>query len=192
MARDTYAVALREATRYGIDEGLVRAEHGLALLIALDDPGAGLRLCERALTGWRRLGYGNRLIVGLICTARVAMLAGAAPTAAALIGEAVEAIAKVGYRQPLGRVVETAAVHALDTGDTASAALLAGAAGCRFLTPRWFVPIDADKRFARAAEADPDWAIGTAAGASMTDDAVMALVRQVCRVAEATGKGTGR
>lgn len=189
VARDTYAIALREAGRHGIDEGLVRAEHGMALLTALDDPSAGLDLCERALSGWRRLGYGNRLIVGLICSARVAVLAGESSTTAALTGEAIEAIAMVGYRQPLGRAVETAAVHALDTGDTTSAALLAGAAGCRFLTPRWFVSIGAEQRFAHARDADPDWEVGLAAGASMTDDAVMALVRQVCQVAARAATG---
>jgi tetratricopeptide (TPR) repeat protein len=179
-ARDAFAVAIRSATQRRIEEGLVRAEHGLALLGAVDDPEASLDACQRALEKWRRLGLGNRLILGLVCTARVAVRTGDTDQAVTLLDEAIDAMVKVGWRQPLGRLLETAAVCALMTGDRSDAAVLAGAASAQFPTPRWYVPIDEERRLSAARADDPaGWDEGLAAGRALDEAEVIALTRQL-------------
>jgi predicted ATPase/DNA-binding SARP family transcriptional activator len=179
IARDAYELAVLHATASGIEEGLIRAENGRALLDATADPARVLAQCTRALAAWKELGHGNRLIMSLVSAARVALLAGEPATAASLNSEAADAMEHVGWRQPLGRLLETAAVHALDTGDRARAALLRGGATSRFLTPRWFVPIGAPERFTAARAAEPaEWDLGVAAGASMADGALLELTRR--------------
>jgi predicted ATPase/DNA-binding SARP family transcriptional activator len=178
IAEETYALAAELAKGHLIDEGWVRALHGQAVMTALEDPALGLARCQETLVEWRRLGHGNRLIVALVSTARVALRAGEACTSAALLDEAIDVMTHVGWGQPLGRLLETTAVAAVESGSPSTAALLAGAASQRFLTPRWFVPIDADRRLEQGRSTDRTaWDLGLAAGAMMSDRAVMDLAR---------------
>ncbi len=92
--------------------------------------------------------------------------------------EAATAIGQVGWRQPLGRLLETAAVSAQHTGNLPLAARLAGAADARFRTPRWYVPLDEAACLAAARALDPaTWEREAAAGRRLTDGEVMALLR---------------
>jgi len=181
-ARAAFSVAITAADEHHIDEGLVRARNGLAVLDAPDDPSSSLQLSQELLTDWRRLGQGNRLIMSLVAAARVAVLAGDTATMSQLITEALDAIAAVGWRQPLGRLIETSAVAAIHRDDTAVAAVLAGAASNRFLTPRWFVPLAAEQHYERACSRNPQsWNRDFSHGASMPDTEVIALIRSTTR-----------
>jgi predicted ATPase/DNA-binding SARP family transcriptional activator len=176
VAAETYAMASELAREHSVGEGRVRAAHGAALLSAVEDPTGCLEQCQEHLVEWRQLGHGNRLIVALLSTARVAVLAGEPGVGAALIAETIEVIAQVGWKQALGRTLETAAVCSLQLGDASTAALLAGAASQRFLTPRWFVPIDAERRLGEGRSAGPgSWDLALRAGELMGDRAVMDL-----------------
>ncbi|MGE0729828.1 MAG: hypothetical protein AB7O92_21765 [Acidimicrobiia bacterium] len=178
VACEAFDVAARTAAAHGIEEGRVRAAHGAALLTATIDAEDSIRRCRDALAWWRRLGLGNRLIMGLVGSARVALLAGHHAECDALVVEAATAIGQVGWRQPLGRLLETAAVSARHTGNLPLAARLAGAADARFRTPRWYVPLDEAACLAAARALDPaTWEREAAAGRGLTDGEVMALLR---------------
>jgi hypothetical protein len=178
-AHDTYLSAIEQASQHRIEEGLVRACHGLAVLSALDDPGGSLDACVATLADWRRLGHGNRLIMSLVSAARIAVLADQPLVSIRMQHEALDVIATVGWNQPLGRLLETAAVTAAMLGDTADAGFLAGAASSRFLTPRWFVPISAGEHLAGARSKDPDtWDRAADAGAAASDAESIDTVRR--------------
>jgi hypothetical protein len=179
-ARDALALALDGARQENIEEGLVRAQNGFAIVDASTHPEASLEACRSALDEWRRLGSGNRLIMSLVSAARVAILAGDHAVSASMLAEAVDMISSVGWRQPLGRVFEAAALNAMHRGDVATAAALLGATSSRFLTPRWYVDLAGLLDHARAAgrSTDPDaWDAQVARGAAMTDEEAFDLVR---------------
>lgn len=179
-ARASYVLAADAASRLGAEEGLLRARHGQALLAAAEaDPVAALPDCLAALDGWRRIGSGNRLILGLTATARVALIAGATDTAAALVLEALDAMDRVGWRQPLRRALEVAVLLALHRGAAEDAALLTGAARQRFATPRWYVPLETAeaKAFDSRHELNA-WTDHEELGSTLTDAAAAAVARR--------------
>lgn len=180
-ARASFERAIEVARAHAVEEGLVRAQHGLALLDAgRGDASVSVVRCEAALDRWRQLGSGNRLILGLVCTARVALLADDEPRASALLLEAADQMDKVGWKQPLGRLFETAAVLAVREGRLEDAAVLRGAATARFLTPRWFVPLDAEAVLGGARGIDPErWDAAERDGSSVADDVALELVRRL-------------
>lgn len=141
IAERTYRRAVEVAERDDIEEGLVRARHGAAVLLARTAPVEALDLCEEALEEWRRLGSGNRLIIGLVASARVAERAGRHRRAAELALEGLGEMRRVGWLQALGRLLELVAVLHLVAGDHDGATAWAARARCRFLTPRWYVDL---------------------------------------------------
>lgn len=185
-ARSALTLAAATSARADIEEGLVRAENGLAVLDAPNDPVTGLAACTNALTTWRRLGRGNRLIISLVSAARVAILADEHATSARWLEEAVDAISTVGWRQAVGRLLEAATVNAVHLGVPAAAAMLTGASATRFMTPRWHVDISSALEAARAdgRRTDADaWDSGVDRGAAMTDDELFDVVRQLATAA---------
>ena len=181
-ARTALTVAAATARDANIEEGAVRACNGLAILDAPIDPVASLTECRAALASWRRLGSGNRLIMSLVSAARVAILAQDHATSATLLGEATDAISAVGWKQAIGRLVETALVNAVRDEDIAAAATLAGACKARSMTPRWYVDIstEVDAAIAAGRRADPvSWRSNIELGAGMTDDELFDVVRRL-------------
>src|SRR5690606_9603971 len=121
----------------------------------------------------------NRLIMSLVAASRIAVLADQPRASIEMQNEALDLIETVGWNQPLGRLLETAAVTAATAGNTTDAGFLAGAASNRFLTPRWFVPISVDEHLAEARSTDPDaWDQATAEGAASSDDEAIEIVRR--------------
>jgi tetratricopeptide (TPR) repeat protein len=178
-AQATYQLAIAQATEHGIEEGLARAQHGLAVLRARDDAPGSFDSCVDTVSEWRHLGHGNRLIVSLVSASRIAVLAGQPAASVDMQNEALDVIGTVGWNQPLGRLLETAAVTAAMAGNTTDAAFLAGAASNRFLTPRWFVDIAARDHFTTARSIDAEaWDLAAAAGAASTDDEAIDIVRR--------------
>lgn len=181
-ARAALVLAAATSQRANIEEGLVRANNGLAILDAPTDPVASLADCQAALAIWRRLGRGNRLIISLVSAARVAVLAEDHTTSTTLLAEATDAISAVGWRQAIGRLLETAIVNAVRVGDSATAAHLTGACRTRFLTPRWYVDISTqlDQATTAGRHADPlAWDSNVEQGAAMADDDLFDVVRQL-------------
>jgi hypothetical protein len=87
---------------------------------------------------------------------------------------------QVGWFQPLGRLVETSAVLAARVGDHRAAALLAGAASERFLTPRWYVPIGAVECFEQLRHVDSRrWDALAADGRALSDAETLALMAAI-------------
>jgi predicted ATPase len=181
-ARSALTLAAATSASADIEEGLVRAENGLAVLDAPNDPSTSLAACTAALATWRRLGRGNRLIMSLVSAARVAILTGDHATSAQLLAEASDVISTVGWRQPVGRLLEAATVIAVHIGAPTTAALLSGASATRFMTPRWHVDISTmlDVAHTRGRRADPSsWDAGVERGTTMADDDLFDVVRQL-------------
>ena len=93
--------------------------------------------------------------------------------------------AAVGWRQPLGRIIEAASLNAMEQGEHTSAALLHGAATSRFMTARWY--IDLAERLERSHRAarlvDPDrWDAHVTRGGALTDDELFDIVRSLAVV----------
>lgn len=181
-ARRALALASEQARRADIEEGMVRAQNGLAIVDAATDPARSLRECRAALDAWRRLGSGNRLIISLVSASRVAILADDHESSCALLTEAVDAMAAVGWHQPLGRALEAAALVAMHRGRREDAAILLGAASTRFMTPRWYVDLAGPLAGARTAgrAADPiEWDAHVSEGLALDDAEAFALVRSL-------------
>jgi predicted ATPase/DNA-binding SARP family transcriptional activator len=176
----SHALAVETAVAHDVEEGLLRAEHGLAILSAPVDPRGSLTTCLDALQRWRALGEGNRLVMALVSTARVAVLAREYRVASRLLLEALDEMERVGWRQPFGRLLEAAAVVAASNGSQAAAATLADAARGRFLTPRWYVALPS------CAGPNPLSASSVGGPAAtdetpISDDRLAALVAEVAR-----------
>jgi tetratricopeptide (TPR) repeat protein len=179
-ARSALTLAASASQAAGIEEGLVRATNGLAILRAPTDPHASLAACQDALATWRRLGSGNRLIMSLVSASRVAILADDHETSARLLIEAIDAISAVGWTQPIGRLLEAATVLAVLDSQPETAALLTGAGAARFMTPRWYVDISVPLDAARSAaqvSAPEVWESGLQRGAGLTDDEIFDILR---------------
>jgi hypothetical protein len=117
--------------------------------------------------------------MSLVSASRIAVLADQPLASIDMQHEALDVIATVGWNQPLGRLLETAAVTAAMAGNTTDAGFLAGAASNRFPTPRWFVDIAAREHFTTARSLDPQaWDLAAAAGAASSDDEANAIVRR--------------
>jgi hypothetical protein len=181
-ARSALTLAVAASQAADIEEGLVRATNGLAILQAPTDPVAALAACLDAVATWRRLGSGNRLIMSLVSASRVAILADDRDTSARLLTEAVDAITSVGWTQPVGRLIEAATVLATHNSQPSTAAMLTGASDARFMTPRWYVDISVPLDTARAAACAVDrqaWESGLDRGAELEDDEIFELVRSL-------------
>jgi hypothetical protein len=181
-ARAALLLAASTAHDAHIEEGAVRASNGLAILDAPIDPVASLTECHAALSTWRRLGSGNRLIMSLVSAARVALLAHDHTTSASLLAEATDAISAVGWKQAVGRLLEAAIVNAVHNEDLSAAATLGGACSARSMTPRWYVDISTqlDDAIAAGRQADPvAWRSNVDVGAAMTDNELFDIVRQL-------------
>lgn len=138
------ATALARARELGeaheMQELLARVSLSEALLLALDgEPAASLPRCLEHLEAWRRLGRGGRLILGLIATAKVALLAGCPSHAQPLVHEAFGLIGEVAWSGALREALQVAAVLAAPR-DREAAAVLLGAADARQPTHRWRMP----------------------------------------------------
>jgi hypothetical protein len=121
------------SARVGLSEALLAALRG--------EPAAALPRAHEQLEAWRKLGRGNRLILGLVATAKVALLANRPQEALPLVGEAVRLIGEFAWSAPLRDAAEVLAVLSA-TQDRVAAATLLGAASARAPTHRWRMPID--------------------------------------------------
>lgn len=121
----------------------MRARVGLgeALLGALAGDESALMCCLRELDAWRAFGRGNRLILGLVATAKVALLAGRPDRARALVAEAVSLTVEFTWSAPLRGALEVLAVLSA-AQDARTAATLLGAAEARTPPHRWRMPAD--------------------------------------------------
>lgn len=180
VARSSLHRAIEVARGHGIEEGLVRAEHGLAVTSVDDDPTAAYLACIEALDRWRALGGGLRLIIGLVASARVAARADEVESGVELLVEACREMDRAGWHQPFGRLLDSASHLALQLGCIEEAAVLAGGASVRFLSPRWLV--DLEPLAAGRPRSDPArWAEGAARGASLDDASLAAIVSELAR-----------
>jgi predicted ATPase/DNA-binding SARP family transcriptional activator len=121
------------AARIGLSEVLLVALRG--------DPAGALVHARQQLDNWRELGRGNRLILGLVATAKVALLAGQPDAARPLVVEAVRLIGEFAWSGALRGAAEVVVVLAAND-DPAAAATLLGAAEARRPTHRWRMPLD--------------------------------------------------
>lgn len=128
------AHAMQElSARVGLTEVLLEALHG--------EPAAALPRAREELDAWRQLGRGNRLIVGLVATAKVALLANRPEEARPLVSEAVRLISEFAWSAPLRGAAEVLAVLSAPWDPDVAATLL-GAADARAPTHRWRMPAD--------------------------------------------------
>jgi predicted ATPase/DNA-binding SARP family transcriptional activator len=147
--RDALATAGRALSRAhelaeanGMRELSARVGFSDVLLTALGgDPVAALPRAHEQLTLWRRLGRGNRLILALVVTAKVALLADRPGEARPLVAEAVRLIGEFAWSAPLRGAAEVLAVLSA-AEDPAAAATLVGAAESRPPTHRWRLDTD--------------------------------------------------
>ncbi len=126
----------------GLEEAQARVLVGKALLVAqAGEPEAALHACLEGLEAWRRFGRGNRLILGLVAAARIAVLAGRHEQALELVDEGIRLLAGIAWTAPLRAALEVLAICAAPT-DPVRAARLLGAATAWPPTHRWPVPLD--------------------------------------------------
>jgi predicted ATPase/DNA-binding SARP family transcriptional activator len=156
------------SARVGLTEVLLTALRG--------EPAFALSQAHEQLDAWRKLGRGNRLILGLVATAKVALLAERPLDARPLVSEAVRLIGEFAWSAPLRGAAEVVVVLS-ETQDPAAAATLLGAAEARAPTHRWRMPIDlADVRTRlRDALGTETFAAHHAEGGAMSLDEVVAL-----------------
>jgi predicted ATPase/DNA-binding SARP family transcriptional activator len=121
------------SARVGLSETLVTALRG--------EPAAALTPARAQLDAWRELGRGNRLIVGLVATAKVALLADRPDQARPLVEEAIPLIGEFAWSAPLRGAAEVLVVLSA-AHDPEAAATLLGAATARPPTHRWQMPTE--------------------------------------------------
>lgn len=128
------AHAMQElSARVGLTEALLRALHG--------EPAAALPGAREQLDAWRELGRGNRLILGLVSTAKVALLAHRPEEARPLMSDAIRLIGEFAWAAPLRGAAEVLVVLSTPRDPDVAATLL-GAADARAPTHRWRMPAD--------------------------------------------------
>jgi predicted ATPase/DNA-binding SARP family transcriptional activator len=162
---------------HGVKELSARVGLSEALLTALrGEPAAALPQAHEQLDAWRELGRGNRLILGLVATAKVALLASRPREAQPLVSEAVKLIGEFAWSGPLRGAAEVLAVLSA-TQDPAAATTLLGAAEVWAPTHRWRMPVDlADVRATLEATLGLEtFAAHHAKGGTLSLDEVVAL-----------------
>lgn len=172
------AHARRLAETHGMQELCARVGLGESLLSALAGDQSALARCIRELERWRVLGRGDRLILGLVATAKVALLVGRPERARALAAEAVPLIGEFSWPAPLRGALEVLAVLSA-AQDARRAATLLGAAEARPPAHRWRMPADvASLRAALQRELGPElFGALYAEGAALDLDRAVALGR---------------
>jgi predicted ATPase/DNA-binding SARP family transcriptional activator len=156
------------SARVGLSEALLAALRG--------EPATALPRAYEQLDAWRELGRGNRLILGLVATAKVALLANRPREAQPLVSEAVKLIGEFAWSGPLRGAAEVLAVLSVRQ-DPAAAATLLGAAEAWAPTHRWRMPVDlADVRAMLEATLGAEtFAAHHAKGGTLSLDEVVAL-----------------
>jgi predicted ATPase/DNA-binding SARP family transcriptional activator len=108
----------------------------VALTALRGEPGVALPQAHQQLQAWRKLGRGNRLILALIVTAKIALLADRPSEAGPLMHEAVRLTGEFAWSAPLRGAAEVLAELAAPQ-DPETAATLLGVAAARPPTHRW-------------------------------------------------------
>jgi predicted ATPase/DNA-binding SARP family transcriptional activator len=130
------------ADENGMQELSARVGFSDVVLTALDgEPAAALGMAHERLDDWRAFGRGNRLILALVATARIALLAGRPGAARPLVEEAMGLIAECAWPGPLQGAAEVLAQLSADDEPEVAATLL-GAAQARPPTHRWRMSTD--------------------------------------------------
>jgi predicted ATPase/DNA-binding SARP family transcriptional activator len=182
--RDALAAAERALARArelaetnGMQELSARIGFSDVLLTALGGrPEAALPRAHQELDAWRRLGRGNRLILALVATAKIALLANRAEEARPLVAEAVRLIGEFAWSGPLRGAAEVLA-ELSTRQDPKAAATLLGAAAARPPTHRWRMFTDLTEVRARLEDilGRESYVAAHAEGETLNLDAVVAL-----------------
>lgn len=136
------ARALRLVEAIGMEELSARVGFTEVVLTALGgEPEAALAQAGQQLEAWRAFGRGNRLILALIATAKIALLADRSADARPLAAEAVELIEECAWPGPL-RDAAQVLVELSAAQDPEAAATLLGAADAWPPTHRWQMSTD--------------------------------------------------
>jgi predicted ATPase/DNA-binding SARP family transcriptional activator len=131
------ARARRLVEANGMKELSARVGFTEVVLTALGgEPEAALAQAGQRLEAWRAFGRGNRLILALVATAKIALLADQAADARPLATEAIKLIGECAWPGPL-RSAAQVLVELSETQDPEAAATLLGAADARPPTHRW-------------------------------------------------------
>jgi hypothetical protein len=156
------------AARVGFTEVVLTALGG--------EPEAALAQAGERLEAWRAFGRGNRLILALVATAKIALLADRTTDARPLATEAVELIGECAWPGPL-RGAAQVLVELSEAQDPEAAAMLLGAADARPPTHRWRMFTDLADVRARLEDALGREAFGAlyARGQTLDLDEVIAL-----------------
>jgi predicted ATPase/DNA-binding SARP family transcriptional activator len=136
-SRRALARARRLAETNGMKELSARVGFTEVVLTALGgQPKAALAQAGQRLQVWRAFGRGNRLILALVATAKIALLADRPADARPLVAEAVKLIGEAAWPGPLRGAAQVLA-ELSETHDSEAAATLLGAADARPPTHRW-------------------------------------------------------
>jgi predicted ATPase/DNA-binding SARP family transcriptional activator len=131
------ARARRLAETNGMKELSARVAFTEVVLTALSgEPREALAQAGQRLQAWRAFGRGNRLILALVATAKIALLADRTADARPLVAEAVKLIGESAWPGPLRAAAQVLA-ELSETNDPEVAATLLGAADARPPTHRW-------------------------------------------------------
>jgi predicted ATPase/DNA-binding SARP family transcriptional activator len=138
VAAGTALTRARELAETNMMEELVaRVGFSEVVLIALGgDPAGALALADERLDAWRALGRGNRLILALVATAKIALLADRPAAARPLVAEAMRLTGEYAWAGPLGGAAQVLAELSAER-DPQTAAMFLGAADARPPTHRW-------------------------------------------------------
>ena len=148
-AEAALARARELARANGMQELSARVGFSEVVLTALGgDPDAALARAPQQVDGWRRLGRGNRLILALVVTAKIALCADRADQARPLVAEAVRLIGEFAWSAPLRGAAEVLAELAAERDPEAAATLL-GVVDARPPTHRWRMDTDLSEVRAR-------------------------------------------
>jgi predicted ATPase/DNA-binding SARP family transcriptional activator len=171
------ARARRLVEMRGMKELAARVGFTEVVLTALGgDPEAALAQAGRRLDVWRAFGRGNRLILALVATAKIALLADRAADARPLAAEAARLIGECAWPGPLGGAAQVL-VELSERQDPEAAATLLGAADARPPTHRWRMFTDLTDVRARLEDAlgHEAFAAHHARGRTLDLDEVVAL-----------------
>jgi predicted ATPase/DNA-binding SARP family transcriptional activator len=141
-AERALARARRLVEANGMKELSARVGFTEVVLTALGgQPVAALAQAGQRLEAWRAFGRGNRLILALVATAKIALLADRPQEARPLAAEAVKLIGECAWPGPLHGAAQVL-VELSATQDPEAAATLLGAADVRPPTHRWRMVTD--------------------------------------------------
>ena len=180
-ARTALLRARRLVDEHGMQELSARIGFSDVVLTALEgDPVSALGQAHERLDDWRAFGRGNRLILALVATARIALLADRPRDARRLVGEAMRLIAECAWPGPLRGAAEVLAQVSAATDPEAAATLL-GAADARPPTHRWrmFTDLTATRAMLEDALGQERFTARQAEGAQLNLDDVAALAGRV-------------